>query len=64
MQCTQLGIIKDSRKIQINAIDRDYVMLRGHMSSKERRSIWDRSGKSHFIEIHRIEGNGGRLNFL
>lgn len=64
MQCTQLGIIKDSRKIQINAMDRDYIMLRGHMRAKERRSIWDRSGKSPFIEIHCIEGNGGRLNFL
>lgn len=64
MQCTQLGIIKDSRKIQINAMDKDCIILRGHMRVKGIKSIWDSSGKSPFIEIHRIEGNGRRLNFL
>lgn len=47
-----------------NAMDRDCIMLRGHMRAKEIRSNWSRSGKSPFIEVHHIEGNGGRLNFL
>lgn len=39
------------------AVDRDYIMLKGHMWIKGIRSIWDTSGKSPFIEIHSTEGN-------